>query len=125
MERGLFVPASSGSRRWQRHRIAELHDLPRSVGIGNSEARKTNATVFDVDFPRLWNQVVQSFQFNVENVVLGIVSQTQQRQPLRLDLIAEIERKNLDLGLLGSKHLRDAVEKWLPLLLVELSDCHR
>jgi hypothetical protein len=36
--------------------------------------------------------MVHSFQFDFEDIVLGVVSQTQKRQPFRLHLIAEIER---------------------------------
>src|SRR5882757_11272776 len=87
----------------QRHWISEFHDLPHALGIDNRNTRKTDTAVFDKDFPRLWNQVVQPFQRDVEHVVLAIISQTQKRQPFRFHLITEIERHDLDLGLLGAE----------------------
>jgi hypothetical protein len=68
--------------------------------------------------------VIQSLERHLDEVILGIIGNADEGQPLGLDLAAEAKRRNLDLGLLAFEHPRHATEERVPFFLVELARGH-
>src|SRR5258707_11576476 len=66
--------------------------------------------------------MIDVLERNLDDIVLRIVGHAEQELPLRLDLVAETERGNLDLGALAGKHLGHGVEIGAPLRLLEFLD---
>src|SRR5260370_4855690 len=65
--------------------------------------------------------MIQSLERHLDDVIVGIVGNAEQRQPLRFDLIAKAQRSDFDFGLFAFERARDAIEERAPLLLVELA----
>src|SRR6516162_10887129 len=112
--------------RWgrQHQRIAKLDDLPDVVRIDDFERHQSTGRILDIDVTRFGDQMIQSFERNLDDVIVGIVGNAKQRQPLRFDLIAKAQRGNLDFGLFAFERGRDAIEERAPLLFVELAGRH-
>src|SRR5262249_31695340 len=68
--------------------------------------------------------MIQSLERHLDDVVVGIVGNAEQRQPLRFDLIAKAQRGDLDFGLFAFERGGDAIEETVPLLFVELAGGH-
>ena len=68
--------------------------------------------------------MIQPFERDLDDVVVGIIGNAEQRQPLRFDLIAKPERGDLDFGLLAFERGGDAIEERAPLLFLELAGGH-
>jgi hypothetical protein len=49
------------------------------------------------DLLRIANQMIDPLERNVDEVVVGVIGHAKRRRPLRLNVIAEIERDDLDL----------------------------
>ena len=81
-------------------------------------------TVLDIYFARLADHVIQAVERYLDDVIFGIVHDSEQRQPLGFDLIAEPKGENLNFRPLALKHPRDAVEERGPLSFVELVRGH-
>src|SRR6516165_5709904 len=86
---------------WEHQWIAKLDDLLDVVGVDDFERHQSAGRILDVDVARLGNQMIQSFERDLDDVVVGIISNAEQRQPLRFDLIAKPERGDLDFGFLA------------------------
>src|SRR5262249_27079269 len=78
----------------------------------------------DIDVARLGDQMIQPLERHLDDVVVGIIGNADQRQPLRFDLIAKAERGDLDFGLFAFEHGGDAIEETAPLLFLELAGGH-
>src|ERR1700675_1523721 len=63
--------------------------------------------------------MIHSLKCNVDDVVLWIIGNTEQRQPFRLDLVAELERGDLYLGTFTDKCFRHPIEVSAPLRFFE------
>jgi hypothetical protein len=68
--------------------------------------------------------VVDPIERHFDKIILWIVDETQQGQPLRLHLIAQSERDDLDLELFALEQFRYEVKKPMPIRLVEFPDRH-
>src|ERR1700738_1139434 len=64
--------------------------------------------------------MIHSLKCNLDDVVLWIIGNTEQRQPFRLDLVAELERGDLYLGTFTDKRFRHPIEVSAPLRFFEL-----
>jgi hypothetical protein len=98
--------------------------LTSSASTISSAANPPGAPVLDINVPRLGDEMIQSLDRHLDNVIIGIVGNAEQRQPLRFDLIAKAERGDLDFGLFAFEHDRDAIEERAPLFFVELAGRH-
>src|SRR5262245_44312491 len=112
--------------RWgrQHQRIAKLDDLLDLVGVDDFERHQSAGRILDIDVARLGDQMIQSLERHLDDVIVAIIGNAEQRQPLRLELIAKAERGDPELCLLAFEHGRDAIEERAPLLLVELAGGH-
>jgi len=106
-------------RRGQHQRVAQLYDLTNAVGIDNLDAGQVKAIGFDPHLARVADHVIDPFERDFDQVILRIVGDAEQRQPLNLDLVAEIERGDLDFGLLPGENLGYAVEIGAPYRLFQ------
>src|SRR6266446_10669426 len=106
--------------RWgrQHQRIAKLDDLLDVVRIDDFERYQSAGCILDIDIARLGNQMIQSLERHLDDVIVGIVGNSEQRQPLRFDLIAKAQRSDFDFGLLAFERGGDTIEETAPLLLV-------
>src|SRR5712671_1936272 len=111
-------------RRRQHQRILEPHHLPDTLRVDDLEAQQSFAVDVDINLARFANHMIEAIEGDLHEVALAIVDDAQQRQPLRLHLIAERKRSDLDFRPLSLEQLRYAVEKCLPLFLVELPSRH-
>ena len=68
--------------------------------------------------------MIQVLERDLHDVVIGIVGDTEQRQPVRFDLIAQLQRDDLDFRLFAFERARDVIEEETPLFLVELAGRH-
>src|SRR5215467_9497637 len=123
---GKGSPDALFDLRWgrQHQRIAKLDDLPDVVRIDDFERHQSTRCVLDIDVARFGDQMVQAFERDLDDVIVGIVGNAEQRQPLRFDLIAKAQRGDLDFGLFAFERGRDAIEERAPLLFVELAGRH-
>src|SRR5262249_6766334 len=112
--------------RWgrQNQRIAKLNDLFAFVGSDDFKRTQSSGRILDIDVARLGDQMVQSLERHLDEVVIGIIGNAEQRQPLRFDLSAKAQRGDLDFGLLAFERGGDTIEETAPLLLVELAGGH-
>jgi len=97
--------------RWgrQHQRIAKLDDLPDFVRVDDFERHQSAGRILDVDVARLGDQMIQSLERHLDDVIVGIVGNAEQRQPLRFDLIAKAQRSDFDFGLFAFERARDAI----------------
>src|ERR1700753_737283 len=74
----------------------------------------------------LWtmDQMVNSLESNFEKIILVVVCNTQQWQPFRLDLIAEVKRGDLDLGPCAEEALGQPIKECLPFRFIDLPYSH-
>src|SRR5215469_1780355 len=112
--------------RWGRQHqgIAKLDDLLDVIRIDDFERHQSTGRILDIDVTRLGDQMIQALERDLDNVIVGIVGNAEQRQPLGFDLIAKAQRGNLDFGLFAFERGRDAIEERAPLLFVELAGRH-
>jgi hypothetical protein len=68
--------------------------------------------------------VVDPIERHFDKIILWIVDETQQGQPLRRHVIAQSERGDLDFDLLALEQFRYEVKKRVPIRLVEFPDRH-
>src|SRR5262249_49252285 len=68
--------------------------------------------------------MIQSLERHLDDVIVGIISNAEQRQPLRLDLIAKAQQRDLDFGLLAFERGGHAIKETAPLLFLELAGGH-
>jgi hypothetical protein len=68
--------------------------------------------------------MVKSVESNLENIVFVIIGDTQERQPFRRDLIAEVEGGDLYLGPRTEQTLRQPIEECPPIPFVDLPYSH-
>ncbi len=73
--------------RWgrQHQRITKLDDLPDVVAVDDFERHQPAGRILDVDVARLLDQMIQSLERHLDDVIVGIVGNADQRQPLRFD----------------------------------------
>src|SRR5215469_7386171 len=112
--------------RWGRQHqgIAKLDDLLDVIRIDDFERHQSTGRILDIDVTRLGDQMIQALERDLDDVIVGIVGNAEQRQPLGFDLIAKAQRGNLDFGLFAFERGRDAIEERAPLLFVELAGRH-
>jgi len=112
-------------RRCRQHqRIAKLDDLPDVVAVHDFERRQAAGPLFDIKLAWLGDQMIQVFERDLDDVVIGIVGDTEQRQPVRFNLIAQLQRDDLDFRLFAFERSREAIEERTPLFLVEFAGRH-
>ena len=116
--------SSTTGRRWKHQRIAELDEFPHIIRCDDFDGHQASDILIDIDFLWIMDQMVHAFEGQLDHIILGILGNAEQREPLRLDLIAQRQRGNLDLGPLAFEQLRNAIEEWAPLLLIELANRH-
>ena len=104
----------------QHQGIAEHENLPHTIHIDDLDTGQIQPVGLDPDLLWLGNQVIDPFQRDFDEVILRVVSDAEEGQPLRLDLIAEIESGDFDFGALSRKNLGHGVEIRLPDRLLEL-----
>src|SRR5262249_11112420 len=80
-------PAWSG----QQDGIAQLDDLAYVVSVDDFERGDSFRTVLDRDRTRLVDQVIEALERHLDEVILGVVGNADERQPLGLDLVAEVK----------------------------------
>ena len=59
------------------------------VSINNLNGRQSSDPVLEINLARLTNHVIKPLERDLDKVVIRIVSNAVQGQPLRLDLIAK------------------------------------
>jgi hypothetical protein len=87
-------PLSGGL--WQHQRLAELNDVLPAVAVGSFQAGEAQLALVDEYFAWFSNHVIEVLERDFDDVILGIVDDAEQRQPLGFDLRPEIERRDLD-----------------------------
>ncbi|CCD00324.1 protein of unknown function (plasmid) [Azospirillum baldaniorum] len=94
--------------RWgrQHQRIAQRDDLPVVVGINDFQTRQVAHGEIDVQLPWPVHHVIDASQGDFDDIVLVIVNDPKQRQPLRLDLLAKSEGCDLNLGVFANEAFR-------------------
>jgi hypothetical protein len=103
----------------------DQEDVAAAVGIDDSHARQSGRPIIiHPDFARLADQVIVSFERDIDHIVLGMVGNAQQRHPFFFDLVANPEGRPLDLGALADQALRQAVEEGAPFVLLEFLQRH-
>ena len=70
-----------------------------ALAINNGQTRQFTVPVLDVKFLWLPNDVVEVLDRDLDDVILGIVNDADQRDPFCLNLISQVERGYLDLRL--------------------------
>jgi hypothetical protein len=70
-------------------RLSELDNLFGPVSINNLNGRQSSGAVLEINLARLTNHVIKPLERDLDKVVIRIVSNAVQGQPLRLDLIAK------------------------------------
>src|SRR5215471_14827392 len=103
---------------------AKTMDARDMLGLRALERSQSAVCIFHIDVAWLGNQMIQCLERHLDDVVVGIVGNAEQRQPLRFDLIAKAQRGDLDFGLFAFERGRDAIEERAPLLFVELAGGH-
>src|SRR5262245_66429066 len=80
--------------RWGRQHqwITKLDDLLDVVRVDDFERHQSTGRILDIDVARLGDQMIQSLERHLDDVIVGIVGNAEQREPLRLDLTAEAPR---------------------------------
>src|SRR5690348_12098156 len=76
-------------RRWQHEGLAQLDDLPDALRIDHLQAHQLLGGGIEIDVDWVRDHVIVALERDLEEVVLVIVGDADQRQPIRLDLIAE------------------------------------
>jgi hypothetical protein len=66
--------------------VAQSDNLPGTLAIDDFERRQSAGTGIDVQLLRLVDDVVMTLERDLDDVVLGIVDDARERQPLRFDL---------------------------------------
>src|SRR5205807_3150860 len=107
-------------RRRQHQRLTEFNILRDAPIVDHLETHHFSDAWVGPYFARAVDQMVNSLESDLENIVFVVIGYTQERQPLRLDLIAEVERGDLYLGSRANKALRQPIEEWSPIRLVDL-----
>src|SRR6185437_7421512 len=115
---------SVSGRRGQNQRLAQADDLARARIIADAEAAHAVGPVFDIELAGMGHDVVEPGQRDLHGVGFVVVDDAEKRQPLRLNLGAEGERGDFDLGLLADERLRKAVAIGTPIRGIELSRRH-
>jgi hypothetical protein len=77
--------------------------VPGAIAIDDLHARQSARAVIDIHLSRRADHVIEILEGDLNNVVLGIVDDTEQGQPFRLDLAAESERCDLDFSTLADE----------------------
>ena len=88
---------------WRRQQqlIFKSDNLLDAVAIDDFDAFECAGVILNIDFARFQDHVIQSVKSDLDEVVLGIVGDSDKRQPLRLDLLAETKGSNFNLRLFG------------------------
>src|SRR3974390_2328793 len=68
--------------------------------------------------------VVKALDGNLHNVILGIIHDAEERDPIRLYLASQIQRGDLDFRLGRVETFRDLIEKRRHLRLIQLASHH-
>jgi hypothetical protein len=64
--------------------------------------------------------MVKLFKRDLDQIVLLIVGDADQRNPFRLNLVTQVERRDLDFSLLSDQALREVIEEVRPSRPVDL-----
>lgn len=104
--------------RWQHQGIPQLDEMSDVISCDNFDGQQASDVVIDMDLPRMMDEVVQAFERYFHQIVLGIVRNPKQREPISFHLIPERQRGNLNLCALAHDHLRKTVEEWSPLVFI-------
>src|SRR4029077_16784119 len=99
-------------------------DLPDIVSVDDFKRLYRFRPFLDINLARIWDEMIQSLERDLDDVVVRVVGDAEQGQPLCLYLVAEAKRNDLDLGSFAFEHLGDAIEKRAPLLLIKLPGGH-
>jgi hypothetical protein len=70
-----------------------------------------------MDFARSIDEVIVAFECDLHDVIIGIVGDPDDGQPLGGNLVAEVEGRDFDLRALSREGSRDPVEEGPPGLL--------
>lgn len=92
-------------RRRQHQLVPQLDDLLDPVGIDDLNIGQRFTAVLGIDFPRLVDDVVHSFEYHFDNVVLRILGDPDPRKPFRLHVVPESQRSYFDFRLLAFEQL--------------------
>ena len=79
--------------------MPEIDDMLNALAINNGQTCQFTVPVLDVKFLWLPNDVVEVLDRDLDDVILGIVNDADQRDPFCLILISQVERGYLDLRL--------------------------
>jgi hypothetical protein len=122
----LASSSRADGRSWcrQHQHLPEFYYLPGAVGVDDFEAVNAVAFFIDINLAWLFDDVIEIFEGDVEDILFGIVGDAKKRQSFCLYLVAEPERDNFDLCFLGFEFLRYTVKIALPFPAVELANGH-
>ncbi len=81
------------------HCLPEVDDVPGAFAINNGQTRQFTVLVLDIKFSWSPNDVVKVLHRDLDDVILGVVHDADERDPFCLNLISQVERSNLDLRL--------------------------
>ena len=93
----------------------EFHDLFGALRVDDFHAVQHSLLLVDPDLARLMDQMVQPIESHLSHVVLGIVDDTDQWQPFRLDVVANGQPYHFYFRLFGPELLGEFVQRLAPL----------
>src|SRR5918993_1124370 len=106
-------------------RVLELHDLPVAVGVDYLDRGDDPAdTVIDKQLARRADHMVELIEGDLDEVVLAIVGDADQWSPLGFDLVAQVQRYDLDFSLLADQTVRDGIKEPSPTVPIDLCRGH-
>src|SRR5262245_22118593 len=99
--------------------VFELEDVLQAFGIANVERGPMAPGPVEMDLPRFGHGDVDAVKHDFDGIVLGIVAETKEANPICLDLIAQLERGHVHLNRLGFELLADTIKECAQLNLIK------
>jgi hypothetical protein len=93
----------------------ELEDVLDALGIANVECGPLAAGSVEMDLAGLGHGDVDAIKRNFDGIVVRIVAEAKEPDPICLDLMAELERGHVHLNRLGFVLLGDTVKEFAQL----------
>ena len=95
----------------QHQRVTELYDLLDTLGIDDFNARQPRSSNIYVYLAGVTNEVVKTIKRDLDYIILRVIGDSKQRQPLGLDLAAQRQRINLYFRPFSYQRFRHIIEE--------------